>query len=1011
MAPPMVKLYLALCVGVTALVQTGRLSPAWLALSPRVLPPDLELWRPFSALTFGGGFTPSWLVSLHLLSHYGAQLERAASATRGAVWASLDQYHIIGWILIGAGFMLAATLTRPNELLQPFLMTAAVFFFGTLCSYLPQPGSTRARLDLSPWIALIALALAVGPASAMREIVGIGAALIVHLAEVLPVMAADDAQSFQRVPRSPARRAAIGAALVASLLLGMSGVDLSARPIPNARLLDAQSVALSEALVIDPSAEFFEALANSSNVSVVMAGRRGNASAPARGLAPAQLLRVFQHCADFWSTQHHRARLFNTVRQKRGGAALTSNEQLLNELERDLAEVLSQVDFKAEPRDEQVLKNALRELPRPELQSLMPRAKMLETVAAHRESHVTAHEALALLGALINDYVHSLAEETATIETGAAGNQSTNAANEALDSGAEEHTAHVQVSADGSVSVAPDSLNATSDGDGAMNAESSNSSLVGTGTAKDPESLRSSLREQLKTTLSAFSVPLEMTDAEVLTELMPPEVALQSGTRAELLAEVHELRTQLRDEAIARSVEDLRIRIALPNALTMFDGSATAPSINDASALSGRSSLVLNETARIESTSLALELLTFHEADTAMGEEAMVTELLNLANLTALQTKEGTLAALAEAAQSWKLLSRAQDAVASLRNVFLRGLVPSADLRESIFGDQEPATEGATAAAGEPEEQADATDEATTEAMGERPEEMSGSAGVARSGPVSWAEHAAIPSLVETAMLGYEFPPLMSSDDIVSYLLKLMKLDHLNIPTSFGPRAWLESAVIAARAKGTHASVTATATTSNVESSAPQPLLLPQLRDTTAAGIIGGAATAVSDDHFAILVAAVMQAVGVHTRLMIGCDPPLAPTDVTAAGGEGLAESDGGAAATQPLCHAVAEVRVGKSAQKLGRWIAQHRKGQRALRKSVRGAIEINFRRDHLGFLWLPLRWRPGAAEQVPGAAYSNSSFSMIYFEPGRYVVEGEPLDSRGMATGREKHDKVLCTL
>ena len=175
----------------------------------------------------------------------------------------------------------------------------------------------------------------------------------------------------------------------------------------------------------------------------------------------------------------------------------------------------------------------------------MPRAKMLETVAAHRESHVTAHEALALLGALINDYVHSLAEETATIETGAAGNQSTNAANEALDSGAEEHTAHGPVSAGGSVSVAPDSLNATSDGDGAMNAESSNSSLVGTGTAKDPESLRSSLREQLKTTLSAFSVPLEMTDAEVLTELMPPEVALQSGTRAELLAEVHELRTQV----------------------------------------------------------------------------------------------------------------------------------------------------------------------------------------------------------------------------------------------------------------------------------------------------------------------------------------------------------------------------------------------------------------------------------------------------------------------------------
>jgi len=395
--PPIVKSYLALCVLAAALVQTQRLSPAALALSPRVLPPDLELWRPFTALCFSDGFTPSWLFKLYLISHYGSQLEAAAASTRGAPWVPLDAWHMLGWFLIGAAFMLAAAVARPAELLQPFLLTAVTFFFGTLCSFLPRPASTRMPLDFTPWGALLALAAVVGPTSALREIVGVGGALIVHLAEVLPLEPSDGAEAFARLPRPAPRRAAIAAALVASLLLGLSGVQLGPRPIPNAKLLDAQSAALGEALGVDPAAEFFEALANASNVSVVMAGRSGNTSAPARGLAPAQLLQVFQHCADYWSTQHHRARLFNTVREKRG-AKMTSNEQLLAELERDLADALSQVDFKAESADASVLKAALRELPRPELQSLMTKPKMLEAVAAHRESHVKAHDALASLG-------------------------------------------------------------------------------------------------------------------------------------------------------------------------------------------------------------------------------------------------------------------------------------------------------------------------------------------------------------------------------------------------------------------------------------------------------------------------------------------------------------------------------------------------------------------------------------------------------------------------------------
>ena len=91
-------------------------------------------------------------------------------------------------------------------------------------------------------------------------------------------------------------------------------------------------------LRVDRGADFFGALANSSNVSVAAGGEGG---AP-RALGAAQVLKVWQATADFWGQQHHKARLFNTVREKRGGAKPSSNDQLLAELERDLADVLSQ---------------------------------------------------------------------------------------------------------------------------------------------------------------------------------------------------------------------------------------------------------------------------------------------------------------------------------------------------------------------------------------------------------------------------------------------------------------------------------------------------------------------------------------------------------------------------------------------------------------------------------------------------------------------------------------------
>ena len=155
----------------------------------------------------------------------------------------------------------------------------------------------------------------------------------------------------------------------------------------------------------------------------------------------------------------------------------------------------------------------------------------------------------------------------------------------------------------------------------------------------------------LKGTLAAFSVPLEMSDAEVLQEarappppspllappltplpsqpltasrplaspspqeLVPASLSLGGGLRAELLAAIHGsrptplgapipplsrslsepspgTRSVLLNESIARSVEELRLRIAVPK--EGVEGAELA------------AAAALNESARVESVGLGL---------------------------------------------------------------------------------------------------------------------------------------------------------------------------------------------------------------------------------------------------------------------------------------------------------------------------------------------------------------------------------------------------------------------
>ena len=104
---------------------------------------------------------------------------------------------------------------------------------------------------------------------------------------------------------------------------------------------------------------------------------------------------------------------------------------------------------------------------------------------------------------------------------------------------------------------------------------------------------------------------------------------------------------------------------------------------------------------------------------------------------------------------------------------------------------------------------------------------------------------------------------------------------------------------------------------------------------------------------------------------------------------------------------------MGKSAKKIGAWVSAHRKAQKATKKTVKGAKEVFYRKTKGGYLWLSLRWQPGALEQYPGAPYvSNFTHCVNFAGGGSWEVEGEALDSRGLPkTEHAEVGSVLSTM
>ena len=420
------RAYLGACVGVTALVHAGVVTPAALALNHHALKSG-QLWRLITPFCYGGGFTPSFLLALQMISIYGSILERLAQSHKQPPLRNFPRLKSLAAALLLLALLHGAAIARPRELQQPFFVTAVAFFCVTAVAYVPTAlmlphagpigvGIGGVRIRVLPWLGLIALGALAGPAAALQQMSGIGAALVFACLELFPeaevgtetkagagagsgmpasssAPAASDAAAVAHdgaAPpadagasaraASPAPPPAVGkrrnglllATAVAACISLLAGADLSPPPLPHHAVHAAQSARLRAALAIDASdpaaATFFSGLANATNLSFAraMSGDADDADVgsppPARALGASQLLRLFQHCADFWVQQHIASRAFSTARAKRGygggSAKEASNAQMIAELERDLADGLSRVDFASNPSDRDVLKQA-----------------------------------------------------------------------------------------------------------------------------------------------------------------------------------------------------------------------------------------------------------------------------------------------------------------------------------------------------------------------------------------------------------------------------------------------------------------------------------------------------------------------------------------------------------------------------------------------------------------------------------------------------------------------------
>ena len=303
-------------------------------------------------------------------------------------------------------------------------------------------------------------------------------------------------------------------------------------------------------------------------------------------------------------------------------------------------------DFASTTSDRDVLKLIMRTLTPTQASTMarMPRERVLNTVAAHRDSHRLAHEALARLGKVLGKFAKApLASVMAGGSAGAGAGAGAGAAAAAKDGGARK----VEVRAEGSVSE--------EDGEAAP--------LEGTGTGEETGEeeeeeeegadaglpLGERLLSGLNETLSLFAVPLEMTDDEVVHELLAgtsTEQLMPTAHRLHLKALTLQTREAILERFIQSSLTDLKaLFLAIPppppppepapaGGADGEGGDKGGDAAAAAATPAGPRLWRLNSSEHAEALELAVDLLLHHEVEQTNTDEKNVADLFELLALT-----------------------------------------------------------------------------------------------------------------------------------------------------------------------------------------------------------------------------------------------------------------------------------------------------------------------------------------------------------------------------------------
>ena len=513
--------------------------------------------------------------------------------------------------------------------------------------------------------------------------------------------------------------------------------------------------------------------------------------------------------------------------------------------------------------------------------------------------------------------------------------------------------------------------------------------------------------------------------------------------RAHLLALTHDTREAILERFIGTSVKELRsLLLAAPPPASVGESDGEASGEAEVVGASGAAALrgSLNTSEHAEAVELAVDLLLHHEVDPENNDTKNTNDLVELLELvTALEltaetadggdaaakaaaeeaakaaaaaaqgdvTRPGTKALILEAAVEWRRQKGVQDAASMARKLLL--------------AEQENEVDIATAG----------TPTAIAAAAASKTETTNGA--VVAGPPAN------LSSLLAIGLAGYDVPATMSDQEVLVEYLQLLSLEQNSLTTATS--YWLMDAIVSYRAHladAAAAAVAANATASDAPSNAknttsanstartgpppPPPLLtlldqaLPahvMLDSNSSYPLIRARSTLASTEDFAVVIASVLQAYNVHSRIAILCSVP-PPTSATAEPStvtvDDIGNADAAAAAVGPCrrpgaldaeeckpvadmaraalrapdrkqCRTLVEVRLGKSPKKMAGWVAAHRKSLRSQGRKPTGAKKLHFSTDSDGYVWLPLSYHPSAnAEQVPGGAYPENVTLAIHY-------------------------------